>query len=470
VQTVGATTENNMADQITPQMQDITRQRELAKMLLQKGMTDNLQGQMVSGRYVGASPWEGIAKVYSSYSGRQLAKEADKKQEELAKMLRQQGVQESQDILATLRGREARPEVIPQGQTLVDDQGMLTMGSQRGVTGIAPDLEAAYAKAAGAQTSQGQAFAPLLAKQLMPDLTPEEKRYKAAVADGSWKPEKMGGFNAFLNQMTEKDKASIANDRARLNLQQQEQAFNLGLPMPGVSGGVSAVSNQAPQTVAPNSPVLAQNQPPRFRSKAEQDIYVATQKEKGVAQAKAQSELPGALQTVQSGIDAIFGMIGDTTVDSKGRLVEGKTKPHPGFSGAVGISGIGSGFGAAGFIPGTDVKDFQRRFGQIEGQAFLGAINTLRGTGQITEIEGAKATAALNRMSLAQSEVEFVRAAREFEDVLKKGYKAAQQKAGVLPFNPNTQPVPGGGVPNAQPSPGGGLPKLRYDPTTGTFI
>jgi hypothetical protein len=304
----------------------------------------------------------------------------------------------------------------------------------------------------------------------MPDLTPEEKRYKAAVADGSWKPEKMGGFNAFLNQLSEKDKATIANDKARLLLQQQEQAFNLGLPIPGVSGGATPVSNQTSQTVAPNSPVLAQNQPPRFRSKAEQDIYVATQKEKGAAQAKAQSDLPGALQTVQSGIDAIYGMIGDTTVSKDGKLVYGKQQPHPGFSGAVGISGIGSGFGAAGFIPGTDVKDFQKRFGQIEGQAFLGAINTLRGTGQITEIEGAKATAALNRMSLAQSEVEFVRAAKEFEEVLRKGYQAAQQKAGVTPFNPNTQPTPGGGVPSAQPRPNSGLPKLRYDPATGNFI
>jgi hypothetical protein len=206
-----------MADQILPEMQDITRQRELAKMLLQQGMnTNDLGGQMVSGRYVGASPLQGVAKIYQAYTGRQMAKEADRKQEELAKMLRQQGVQESQDILATLRGREARPEVIPQGQTLVDDQGMLTMGSQRGVAGIAPDLEAAYAKAAGAQTTQGQAFAPLLAKQLMPDLTPEERRYKAAVADGSWKPEKMGGFNAFLNQLTEKDKFMIRKDTAEL--------------------------------------------------------------------------------------------------------------------------------------------------------------------------------------------------------------------------------------------------------------
>lgn len=209
---VGAITENNMADQITPEMQDISRQRDLAKLLLQKGLTDNLQGQMVSGRYVGASPWQGIANVYSAYKGGQMLKEADRKQQELAQMLRTLGAQESQDVLSTMRGRQAVPEFIPQGQTLLDDQGMPTYGAQRGVAGVAPDLEAAYAKAIGARSPQGQALAPLLAKQLMPDLTPEEKRYKAARADGSFK----GGFNDFLNQLTEKDKFMIAKDRAEL--------------------------------------------------------------------------------------------------------------------------------------------------------------------------------------------------------------------------------------------------------------
>jgi hypothetical protein len=156
-----------MAEQILPEMQDISRQRDLAKLLLQRGMSDNLQGQMVSGRYVGASPVQGIANMYAAYKGGQLSKEADRKQIELANMLRTAGVQESQDILSTMRGRQAVPEVIPQGQTLLDDQGMPTYGAQRGVTGIAPDLESAYAKAIGARSPQGQALAPLLAKQLM---------------------------------------------------------------------------------------------------------------------------------------------------------------------------------------------------------------------------------------------------------------------------------------------------------------
>jgi hypothetical protein len=66
-----------------------------------------------------------------------------------------------------MRGRQAVPEIIPQGQTLLDDQGMPTMGAQRGVSAIAPDLQSAYAQAIGSRSPQGQALAPLLAKQLM---------------------------------------------------------------------------------------------------------------------------------------------------------------------------------------------------------------------------------------------------------------------------------------------------------------
>ena len=137
-----------MADPFNPdvQMQDISRQRDLAKMLLQKGMTDNLQGQMVSGRYVGASPWEGIAKVYNAYKGGQLAREADTKQAQLAEMLRTEG---DKDLMAyrqavtPIPAVEAKPEFIPQGQTMLDDQGMPTMGYQAPVQAV-PEKKADY--------------------------------------------------------------------------------------------------------------------------------------------------------------------------------------------------------------------------------------------------------------------------------------------------------------------------------------
>lgn len=50
------------------------------------------------------------------------------------------------------------------------------------------------------------------------------------------------------------------------------------------------------------------------------------------------------------------------------------------------------------------------------------------GGGSITVVEGDKATAALTRMSRAQSEIEFVRAAQEFRDTLRTGIKNADKR------------------------------------------
>lgn len=220
------------ADQVA-QQQQILRQQKMAEMLLQSGLQQP-QGQMVSGHYVAPSFTQNLAGLANVYMGQRGIEKADKAQQDLATRLRQQGVQESQDILATLRGREATPDVVPQGQTLLDDQGMITMGSQRGTAAVAPDLEGAYAKSAGAMTAQGRALAPMLAKQLMPDLTPEEKRYKAAVKDGSFK----GGFNDFLNQLTEKDRQTLAIERAKL----ADVGITVGGGMP-VSGGQGGGQN-----------------------------------------------------------------------------------------------------------------------------------------------------------------------------------------------------------------------------------
>lgn len=151
-----------------PELQDITRQREMAKMLLQQGMnTNDLGGQVVSGRYVGASPWQGIAKMYQSYKGRELTNEADRKQAELIEALRRAGVEESKQIMSLARGQEAIPEVVPAGQTLRDDQGQLTMGATAGRAAVAPDIEAAYTAAIGGRSPQAQALAGILGKQLM---------------------------------------------------------------------------------------------------------------------------------------------------------------------------------------------------------------------------------------------------------------------------------------------------------------
>jgi hypothetical protein len=154
-------TENNMADQILPEMQDITRQRDLARMLLQKGMTDNLQGQMVSGRYVGASPLQGIANIYSAYKGKKLLEESDKKQQELAKMLREEGVRDIGQYMSALQGK-------PESVTYSAED----VGPSMNVTpAIGPDYNKALSIALGSRSPMVQS----LGAQTIGEMTKPQK-------------------------------------------------------------------------------------------------------------------------------------------------------------------------------------------------------------------------------------------------------------------------------------------------------
>lgn len=150
----------------------------------------------------------------------------------------------------------------------------------------------------------------------------------------------------------------------------------------------------------------------------------ATGTETGKTAAKAAADLPGAVESAERGIALIDEMVGDTSINERGQLVYGKKKPHAGFSSYVGV-----GMPGARFIEGGDTASFELRQKQIEGQAFLDAFQTLKGGGQITEKEGEKATAAISRMNKASSEVEYIKAARELQDVLRSGVKKAKEKA-----------------------------------------
>jgi hypothetical protein len=68
-------------------------------------------------------------------------------------------------------------------------------------------------------------------------------------------------------------------------------------------------------------------------------------------------------------------------------------------------------------IPGFNAET-RSRLNKLDGQAFLQAYDALRGTGTITEIEGAKAESAMARLNRAQSPDEFRRALSEFRDVV----------------------------------------------------
>lgn len=109
----------------------------------------------------------------------------------------------------------------------------------------------------------------------------------------------------------------------------------------------------------------------------------------------------------------------------------------PGFKQAVGKSSM---FGIQ-YIPGTEAKSFMTRLNQIKGKQFLQAYETLKGGGQITEVEGKKATDAMSRMDNANTEEDFIRAAGEFKAIIQQGVDRAILKAQSAPNTAPAQPA-----------------------------
>lgn len=141
----------------------------------------------------------------------------------------------------------------------------------------------------------------------------------------------------------------------------------------------------------------------------------------------AKQALPKIITDAQLALDVVDQMVGKQEVrDAKGKLIQAATAPHPGFQDAVGATYLPG----ARFVPGTQAASFQALQNQVEGTAFLSAFEALKGGGAISEKEGEKATAARMRMTLAQNEGEYIKAAREFQDIVRKGVENAQRKAG----------------------------------------
>lgn len=122
-----------------------------------------------------------------------------------------------------------------------------------------------------------------------------------------------------------------------------------------------------------------------------------------------------------------------------------KALKHPGFSWGTGMTSFTSRF------PGTPAYDFARVIDQIKGKTFLEAFQSLKGGGQITEVEGQKATDAVARLDRAQTEGEFKNALKDLRDVVYSG----QQRA-LIQAN-KTRPYVGG------MNQGLGPPGVSYD-------
>jgi len=155
-------------------------------------------------------------------------------------------------------------------------------------------------------------------------------------------------------------------------------------------------------------------------TKAEEAASVEAAKLGAKNTAEASSELPTLVSKAENALRYIDEMVGSE---------DGTIKPHAGFSDYVGATLLPW----ASNIDGTDAADFKTREDQLSGAAFLEAFESLKGGGQITEVEGKKATQAIQRMNKSLSEKEYVEAARDFQSVIRAGVDRAKGKAGKQP-------------------------------------
>jgi hypothetical protein len=140
-----------------------------------------------------------------------------------------------------------------------------------------------------------------------------------------------------------------------------------------------------------------------------------------------------ATETAQNTVKAEFSLPAARASRDRAITQVDELLKHPGFESTVGAT-LAPGMR---FVPGSKQADFQARFDQIKGGAFLEAFNVLKGGGQITEIEGKKATDAINRMQLAQSEKEFKLAADDFKNAVRSGFAKLEAQASGKPAAAN---------------------------------
>ena len=259
-----------------------------------------------------------------------------------------------------------------------------------------------------------------------------------------------------FNGLSASQRASLANEGARIGISAKELYFNTGLnaggapnvapvsapqPVPQMAQPMAQpmaqASMQARPVAAPVQPVAAPVSPNQalaaaLSPKAQQDLQIAQLKEQ---QAAAQA-LPQVMQQGQTLISGIDQMIGKK--DASGRVI---IPEHKGLKDVVGTT---IPFEYKPFQGGTPGADFKALYDQVKGGAFLEAVQRMKGSGAISEIEGTKATAALTEASTAQSPDAFRAALSKFRDAIQTGMSNAATKAGkgrIPTYNPATGKV-----------------------------
>lgn len=482
-----------MADNITnpyaPEMMDLSQQQQLAKLLIQQGM-QSPQGQVVSGQYVKSSPLQYLANAANLLSGKATESAALKKEQDLAKLIRQESQTDAERILRAQMGTPAQVFQAQAGP--MPNGGNIPL--QPPQAAIPGSNMAAFAEALRGRSPVAQGMAQTLQKQLME--SPDWKEGKLEQPDGSvitgwYNPKSQNPLSTFVQGGTKPAYTPLEAEKFKYETglplpsgapvnrpvqgaPMQNAPVQLNAPTQPVQGASAPMSNRVAPSAMPVNyqtgnqtipatgnavPVSAMNRPgmsPKQAGEANQAIFTESEKERQ----KDLKALPGNIEQANMAIKTIDEMIGDARLNDKGEVVYQKYDPvskkyvqgkesHPGFE-----SYVGAGFPGLRFIEGSDTASFEPLYKSIKGQAFLDAFQRLKGGGQITEVEGQKATEALLKLDKAQNEKDFIKYAREFQENLQRGMELAKNKAGVS--KEYRSPV--------------GQPALRWNPQTNSWV
>lgn len=390
---------NPFIQQQDPEELAILRRQQMAQQLMQQAQQPMEQGSMAGRIYVKPSFTQYLAKGLQQYMGARGVQQAD------------------EEAKALYEGRQA--------QTQADRQKLATLLSPTPAITLPEDQQGPVAPQQPADPNAAYQFAMQSKDRALQDFgfTGLANQPALAEARANRVEERQFRIDQLARDHQNRMEVLAANNASQAAMQAERQAFMRGMKNLGGAGqqpyyqplqtaqGVMAFNSRTgkiePVMGAENKPIVGAQNDPLLQGQ------IAGAKSSSTTEAKARTE--AKLIAPQAIAQA------DETV----KLIDDLLKA-PGLKQAVGASRL-TGMQN---IPGTKAKDFDIRLAQLKGKQFLQAFESLKGGGAITDVEGKKATDAIARMDASGSEEEFIKASKEFQEIIREGAKRAKTMAG----------------------------------------
>jgi hypothetical protein len=202
----------NLPPEILQQQQALTRQQQMAQLLMQQGQ-QMPQGQMVSGRYVAPSFFQYAAPLAQMYAGTRLAEKSDKAMLDIAEQLRKGKEQETRAIMEQLTPRDVQTEM---AGPYTGNVPMPTMTQT-----VQPNIQNAMNLALQSRFGAGRELLPTLINRALPEPikpTTDMQNYEYAKTQGF-----KGSFNDFKQQITPYQQAQLRLDREKFEFEKSKE-------------------------------------------------------------------------------------------------------------------------------------------------------------------------------------------------------------------------------------------------------